>query len=70
MRRAKRNAIKLEKRVQALAAIKVTGSPDERQYARRRLADGLSGRYQHAQRVDPKLVQAISNLKGAGYATV
>ena len=70
MRKAKRNAVKLEKRVQALAVIKVSGSADERQYARRKLANGLSGRYQHAQRVDPKLVQTIHNLRGAGYATV
>ena len=70
MRKAKRNAVKLEKRVQALAAIKVSGSADERAYARRKLADGMSGRYQNGQRVDPKLVQTMSILKRAGYATV
>lgn len=70
MHKRTRQALKLEKRIQALADIKVKGTADERQYARKVLANGLSGRYQHVQRVDPKLVQTIHNLKGAGYAVV
>ena len=50
MRKASRKAVKLECRVQALTAIKVAGTPDERMFARKKLADGLSGRYQHKQR--------------------
>lgn len=69
MRKAKRAAVKLEQTVQRLAAIKVCGAPDERAFARRRLANGLSGRYQHGQRVDPKLVQTMHILRGNGYAT-
>ena len=70
MRSRMRKAVKLEKRVQALAAIKVGGTPDERRYARIKLADGLSGRHQRGERVDAKLVQTMHNLRGNGYATV
>lgn len=50
MRKASRKAEKLECRVQVLTSIKVTGTADERMFARKKLADGLSGRYQHKQR--------------------
>lgn len=50
MRKAKRQAVKLETKVQALTTIKVGGTIDERMYARRKLADGLRSRYIAAQR--------------------
>lgn len=51
MRKAKRNAIKLESKVQALSAIKISGTADERQFARKRLNDGLSSRWIKGQRL-------------------
>lgn len=50
MRQAKRKAIKLETKVQALSSIKVSGTVDERAYARRKLQDGLKSRYIAAKR--------------------
>lgn len=50
MRKASRKANQIESKVRALAEIKVNGTQDERQYARNKLADGLSGRFQHKQR--------------------
>jgi hypothetical protein len=70
MRKAKRNALKLESRVQLLSAIKVNGTADERPWARRALANGLSDRYQHRQRVSRELVQTAHMLKGMGVAMV
>lgn len=51
MRKTMRKAVKLEGKVQALSDIKVRGTVDERMYARRKLADGLSGRFQPKQRL-------------------
>lgn len=51
MQKSMRKAIKLEALVQRLTNIKVCGTVDEKQYARRKLSDGLSGRYQQAQRL-------------------
>lgn len=45
MRKAKRNAMKLEAKVQELGFIKVSGNADEKPYARRKLADGMTSRY-------------------------
>lgn len=57
MRKASRKANQIESKVKALAEIKVSGTPDERQYARKKLADCLSGRFQHKQR-------GLSRVKG------
>lgn len=70
MRSTKRAACKLEGRVQALSHLKTKGTADERGAARRKLADGLSGRYQKGERVDARLVQTMHNLRSTGYATV
>lgn len=51
MRKAKRQAVKLEALVQRLTTIKVCGTVDEKPYARRKLANGLTGRYQPKQRL-------------------
>jgi hypothetical protein len=51
MRKTMRKAVKLEALVQRLTDIKVSGTIDERSYARRKLSDGLSGRYQGKQRL-------------------
>ena len=51
MRKTMRKAIKLETMVQALADIKVCGTLDEKPWARRKLANGLSGRHQPKQRL-------------------
>ena len=70
MRKTMRNAVKREAHVQALGLLKTTGTPDERAAARRKLANGLSGRYQIGQRVDSKLVCTMAMLRGTGFAMV
>lgn len=50
MRKSKRSAVKLETKIQALTTIKVSGTIDERMYARRKLQDGLKSRYIAAKR--------------------
>lgn len=70
MRKAKRNAVKLEARVQALGLIKVAGAVDERSHARKLLANGLSGRHQKGERVPKLLVTTVAVMKRAGMATV
>lgn len=51
MRATKRKAVRLESMVQSLSLIKVDGMIDERQYARRKLSNGLTSRYQAKQRL-------------------
>jgi hypothetical protein len=52
MRKAKRNAIKLESRIQQLSAMKVdSDNAGVRAWAKRRLADGLGPRIINAQRI-------------------
>lgn len=51
MRKTMRKAVRLESKVQSLSDTKVHGAVDERMYARRKLADGLSGRFQPKQRL-------------------
>lgn len=70
MRKAMRQAIKLETRVQALATIKMGGAVDERSHARKVLANGLSGRHQKGERVPKLLVTTVAIMKRAGMAIV
>ena len=51
MRATKRKAVRLESMVQSLSLIKVDGMIDERQYARRKLSNGLTSRYQAKQKL-------------------
>jgi uncharacterized membrane protein len=51
MHKTMRKAVRLEAKVQALTVTKISGTIDERIYARRRLADGLTSRYQPKQRL-------------------
>jgi hypothetical protein len=51
MRKSMRKAVRLETMIQALSVMKVSGSADEKPAARRKLANGLSGRFQPKQRL-------------------
>lgn len=58
MGKALKNAVKREKMIQALSAIKISGSVDERAYARCKLSNGLTSRYQGKQAL-PKAHGAV-----------
>lgn len=51
MRKAKRQAVRLESMIQLLSLTKVSGNADEKPYARRKLSDGMSSRYMPAERL-------------------
>lgn len=56
MRKSKRNAIKLEAKVQRLTSIKLCGTIDEKRFAKRKLADGVSSRF-----IPPKRYNRVDN---------
>ena len=51
MRKSMRKAVKLETMVQALTAIKVNGTVDEKPFARRKLSNGVTSRFIASERL-------------------